>query len=42
MFEKWNKDYPPTKDEIKRAKKIMKIQGNSNPYVSKWQNYVGL
>ena len=33
-FKAWNKDYPPNDWEIQRDKKITKVQGNSNPFIS--------
>lgn len=35
LFNKWNKEYPVTKDECHRAKLISKLQGNHNKIVKK-------
>jgi len=35
LFDKWNKDYPVTKNECHRAKLISKLQGNHNKIVKK-------
>ena len=34
LFEKWNKKYPPRKEEITYAKRVEVVQGNSNPFIS--------
>lgn len=33
LFEKWNKKYPPRKEEITYAKRVEVVQGNSNPFI---------
>ncbi|MFK7824339.1 MAG: endonuclease [Oligoflexales bacterium] len=35
LFEAWDRSYPPSSQEIKRAKRIFIIQGNSNPILSR-------
>lgn len=35
MFSAWDQTYPPLHQECKRNKKILKIQGNSNPFIAK-------
>ena len=35
LFDRWDNKYPLSEDEIKRAKKIERIQGNRNHYVVK-------
>lgn len=34
LFKAWSKEYPPDAFEIERDKRIAKIQGNHNPYVT--------
>lgn len=35
MFSAWDQTYPPLKQECKRNEEILKIQGNSNPFIAK-------
>lgn len=35
LMDAWNASYPPSTEEIKRAKRIAIIQGNINPYLGK-------
>lgn len=38
LIEYWNKMDPVSKDECQRARKILEIQGNENPFVQKYCN----
>lgn len=33
LFLKWNKKYPPLKEEISYSKRVEEIQGNENPFI---------
>lgn len=33
ILKKWNDEFPPTQEEINRGEKILKIQGNVNPFI---------
>lgn len=39
LFMAWNRQYPPAAWEIERDKRIEKIQGNSNLFISRYEEY---
>lgn len=40
LFKAWNKEFPPDEWEVTWDQRIKNIQGNSNPYISEYNQYL--